>query len=343
MRHWTGVMFIASLLNSSCVHRSLLNADGKALQKADTTHHLQPIARNSLEWWYFNGHLRDSFGREYAFHTALFRRYAFPFRPVWMSNTALADLANDTIIRHYHFYTNREIRRAKDSAFSLHCQSLGITHRNSGWTLGAHEPSFDLRLMGESATPPVPMAEQGIIQFGRKRAGYLSMPWMQWQGSLRLGDSCVLVSGSGWFDRQWSALKLTGSRYTWNWMSLEHDSFRLMVFGLVDRRKDSMYLRATSVQRDGQVQYHAPETWMFEGSEPLENRSDKQQFPQIWQLWIPGMDLKVCMKSRVEDAVITLRALRHPFMSYWEGPVWAWGIYRGEVFQSRGFIELMRH
>lgn len=343
MQHWMRVLTIAALLNGSCVHHSLFHADRMALRNADTARHLQPIARNSLEWWYFNGHLHDGFGREYAFHTALFRRYAFPFRPVWMSNTALSDLVNDTVIRHYHFYTNREIRRTKDSALSLQCQALGIALQNSRCTIGAHESSFDLRLMGESPTPPVPMAEQGIIQFGRKRAGYLSMPWLQWQGSLRMGDSSVQVSGTGWFDRQWSALKLTGRRYSWNWLSLEHDSFRLMVFGLYDQRKDSMYLRATSVHRNGQVQYHAPESWMFEGSEPLENRSDKRQFPQIWQLWIPGMDLKVCMKSRVEDAVISLRALRHPFMTYWEGPVNAWGIYRGEVFQSRGFIELTRH
>ena len=343
MRYWTGVVLMAVLLNGSCVHHSLFHADRKTLRKADTTQHLKPIARNSLEWWYFNGHLHDGFGREYAFHTALFRRYAFPFRPVWMSNTALADLANDTVIRHYHFYTNREIRRTTDSALSLQAQALGMALRKDGWTLDAHEASYDLQLRGNSLIPPVPMAESGIIQFGRKRAGYLSMPWLQWHGSLRLGDSCVQVSGSGWFDRQWSALKLTGRRYTWNWLSLEHDSFRLMVFGMYDRRKDSMYLQATTVLREGQMQYHALESWMFAGSEPLENRSDNRPFPQMWQLWIPEMDLKVCMKSRVEDAVITLRALRHPFMTYWEGPVSAWGIYRGEVFHSRGFIELTRH
>jgi predicted secreted hydrolase len=342
MRHWPGVLVIAAL-SGSCVHHSLFHADRKALQKADTVQQLQPIARNSLEWWYFNGHLHDSSGREYAFHTALFRRYTFPFRSIWMSNTALADLANDTVIRHYHFYRSREFRIATKAIPDIEGPAIGFSLQSRTWQLRAKEASFGLELLGESGTAPVAMAPNAVMHCGKQQVGYLSMPWLDWRGKLRMGDSSVYVSGIGWFDRQWSALKLTGRRYSWNWISLGHDSFRLMVFGIRDDRRDTNYLHAAEVGPNGAVRYYTAESWMLHGSEPLDKVTGGKEFPQIWQLCIPGMDLKVCMKACIADAVMTLRAFRWPFMTYWEGPAEAWGLYRGEPFRSHAYIELTRH
>lgn len=335
-------VLLICLTNASCLHHSLFNTDRQALKKADTVRHLQPIPHNSLEWWYFNGHLIDSFGGEYAFHTALFRRHSFPFPPVWMSNTALADLSRDTVIRHYHFYKKRAFSFSKKDSVNIQGPPLGFDLRNRRWNLRASESSFGWQFKGYSATPPVPMALDGIMHYGSQRAGYLSMPWLSWVGELRIGDSSKSVTGSGWFDRQWSALKITRPRYAWNWISLEHDSFRLMVFGMHDIRKDTVFLQATQVKPGGEVQFYSVEPWMLRGTEPLANKADNKQYPQIWQLWIPEIDLKVCMKSKVEDAIITLRVFRRPFMTYWEGPAQAWGIYRGNPFQSNAFIELTR-
>lgn len=338
MRQWQCLLLIA-VASSSCVHYSWLNADRKALQNADTAIRLQPIARNSLEWWYFNGHLQDSSGNRYAFHTAMFRRYAFPFRYIWMSNTALTDLKEDTIIRHYHFYRDREVCNFNPLTPDIASQALSMRFSGNTWQVQAKEPAFSFQISGRTATPALPMAPDGIIQYGqKKRAGYLSMPWLEWKGNLRLGDSAIPVHGTGWFDRQWSVLHLTRKRYSWNWISLEHDSFRLMVFSTLDDRRDTQYLHIGQVDPYGHIRYFSAEAWMLHGSEPAEING--RSYPQIWQLWVPELELTVSMKALVKNATFRLRAMHRPFMTYWEGPAEAWGLYRGRPFQSRAFIEI---
>jgi predicted secreted hydrolase len=340
---WRLLLLLLSASTASCIHHSWFHSDRKSFGEKDAAIALRPISRNSLEWWYFNGHLQDSAGRAYAFHTAMFRRYTFPFRYVWMSNTALSDLQRDTIIRHYHFYPDREVQQRTASGPDIRSHGLSYRQSDQGWNLDARESGFRLRLSGSSHTGIIPTAPGGIMHYGNKRAGYLSMPWLEWKGNLHFGDSSIPVSGSGWFDRQWSTLPLTRQHHSWNWISLEHDSFRLMAFGIQDARRDTLYLQGAQIMPNGAVRYFRAEDWMLYGTEALAGDSGSASFPQVWQLWVPELNLMVSMKSKIPDAVITLRALRRPFITYWEGPMEAWGIWKGERFQSRAFVEMKRN
>jgi predicted secreted hydrolase len=333
------------LIFQSCVHHSMFNADWRYRRTIRPDLRIAPLPRNSLEWWYINAHLQDSNGREFAFHHAVFRRYTFPLRYLWMSSTALCDLANDTQYTHFRLYRNRDIySRSSDDLLTLKSADFNMLTAIPGGkvTDSISTPLYAVEAVFEGGAAWIAQAPGAMLDMGRKRrAAYLSQPFLLGHALLHVDSSSFLLNGTAWYDRQWNALKLT--RYPWNWISLEHDSFRLMLFAMEDKEaKDVFHIRGCITDRQGQTRYLTEADVLLAGSDIYTGSQSGNAYPLTWQLAIPAFDLQVSLKTRIRHGELPLHAMGYNFMTYWEGPCQAWGLYRGEVFHARAFLEMTR-
>lgn len=341
-----GWMLWASLSFSSCIHLSLFTADRKHREVRDAEDFLLPLNRNSLEWWYLNGFVQDSSGRDYAFHSALFRRYSFPYGYRWMLNTAFSDPAADTTYRDYEIFRNRE--RVRNILPHEHKETRLIgNHRHQLYIdpqqLKANYNS-DMFHGSITAIPLLPLVKQApgamMSYMDGMQAGYLSWPKMQLSGNLILNGDTAAVKGEGWFDRQWNALPLTRRRYRWDWLSISTEDFRLMIFRTVDKRSGRESVQGTWVDAAGHSSYLSGDSILLHPDEYWTSPETGRSYPMQWQVRIPDRNLIACVNARIHHGEMTLRALGSNFMTYWEGPCNVWGVQGERVIEVKAFLEM---
>ncbi|MBU6325309.1 MAG: hypothetical protein KJS92_07455 [Bacteroidetes bacterium] len=336
-----GLALWSSLSFSGCIRLSLFTADRQHREVHNASEFLQPLQRNSLEWWYLNGFVQDSSGRDYAFHSALFRRYSFPYGYRWMLNTAFSDPEADTTYRGYEIFRNKHAVQERNP-------SLIVGNRQHRLQIDAETLKADYQtdffsgsIAAVTRGPLIPQAPGGIMSYmDGMQAGYLSWPVLQLSGNFMLHDDTAAVAGEGWFDRQWNALPLTRRRYRWDWLSISAADFRLMIFRTVDRRNGREAIQGSWLDAAGHISYlngdsillHPDEYW----TSPLTGRS----YPMQWQVHIPGRSLIACVDARIHQGEMTLRALGSNFMTYWEGPCNVWGVQGKRVIEGKAFLEM---
>lgn len=334
---------------SACMHLSIFSADRKHRQVGDDRTlfplFLEPLKRNSLEWWYLNGHLQDSSENSYAFHSALFRRYCFPYGYRWMLNTAFSDIAADTTYRSYEIFRKRDAVR---SIFGYDSKSLRIgnhqhqlqfdpQHLRAQYLLDVFNGSIEAR----PQTPLLAQAPGGMMTYmDGMQAGYLSYPFLPLNGQLQLQGKPVTVQGEGWFDRQWNALKLTKKKYRWDWLSISTDQFRLMIFRTVNARNGEEQVQGSWMNPDGSISYLNGDSILLHADEFWTSPQSGRTYPMQWQVLIPSRNLRACVDARIHNGELALLALGQNFMTYWEGPCSVWGVYGEITLEGKGFLEM---
>jgi predicted secreted hydrolase len=339
-------MLLGSLGLSSCIRLSLFTADRRHRDVHDAAEFLQPLRRNSLEWWYLNGHLQDSSGRDYAFHSALFRRYSFPYGYRWMLNTAFSDPAADTTYRDYEIFRNRECVRQIRTYESKEPQLIGNQRHQLYIDPQYLKANYNTEMFRGSITaiPQMPLLRQapgGMMRYmDGMQAGYLSWPYMKLNGSFLLNGEAVTMKGEGWFDRQWNALPLTRKRYRWDWLSISSNGFRLMIFRTFDKRSGREEVQGTWLEADGRSIFLSNDSILLHADEYWTSPETGLSYPMQWQVVIPSRQLRACVDARIKQGEMTLRALGRNFMTYWEGPCNVWGVQGERVLEGRAFLEM---
>jgi predicted secreted hydrolase len=143
---------------------------------------------------------------------------------------------------------------------------------------------------------------------------YYSMPRLQAEGTLRLADETLPVSGQAWLDREWSTSALSPDQAGWDWFSLQlTDGRNLMYYQL--RRKDGRvdpHSAGTLSNADGLQKRLAPEKVTLT---PLEYwESDDRRYPVEWRMQFAGED-----PWRIR-ALLPDQEMRAS-VRYWEGAV----------------------
>ncbi len=209
-----------------------------------------PHPRYRSEWWYLTASLQTEQGDAFGVQFTLFRQALRP-RPViggpWdATQVYLAHLAVTDVAAGRHLAAQRLARG--------HPRLAGVSvtpfrAHLDGWRLAASGPDLaDLTLEGAAEDfqvrmamqPLAPIVLQGDRGLSRKGPGeasyYYSLPRLAARGSLQVGGKAAAVSGTAWFDREWSTSVLKGQE-GWDWFGLQLSSgVDLMVFQL---RNDS--------------------------------------------------------------------------------------------------------
>ena len=311
------------------------------------------------EWWYLTAALEDSDGREYGLHFTQFRQALTP-RPTgkgpWHTGQAyLGHLAVTDVAAGVHLEAERFARGHPELAgvsagteFSAVIEDWSLQGPGMGpmaLALSASElDQFEVDLQIEQNGPIVLQGDRGLSKKGPGSASYYySIPRLKIEGTLKLSDRQVHVTGLGWLDREWSTSVLGESLAGWDWFSLQLDDQRsIMVFRL--RRHDGMrddYDHGLLVESDrlnGQpvigrgdpgVDILGPEDFSLT---PRRYYQDAQgvRWPVEWSLIID--DEEFLIHGLLDDQTVDLS------IRYWEGLVEVLGPAGDRL--GRGYMEL---
>jgi predicted secreted hydrolase len=215
---------------------------------------------------------------------------------------------------------------------------IAAAGKDKQWRLRATDPEFAVDLELVPARPPVLNGDNGLSQKSAEPGNasyYYSITRWATDGTLRLGDDVVDVSGLSWLDREWSTSALGADQLGWDWFALQlSDGSDLMFYNLrkLDGGQDEQSA-GTWIDRDGRsrhlerndVEIIVTDTWQSpEGG----------VYPSAWTLRVPGRGLELEVSSVMADQELftTVR--------YWEGAVDVRGRRYGEPIEGRGYVEL---
>ena len=301
-------------------------------------HGAHPTFRS--EWWYVTANLEDADGNAYGVQFTVFRQALAPeaeppANPWRSAQVYLAHFAVSEVRAARHAEAERlsrahpELAGVSGQPPRIMVNGWALQFANDGFSVTAEDGEIgaDLRFR-----PTKPIALQGEAGLSRKSPGnasyYYSFPNLAVQGSVRVGERRLAVTGTAWFDHEWSTSVLSDEQTGWDWFALHLEDGRdIMAFRL--RRKDGArdpYDHGVVVAPDGSTHsLHAadysltPERWW--------QAPDGVRWPLGWALELGEETLQI--EAAFDDQRM------QTLVSYWEGAV----VVNGAA-QGAGYMEL---
>ncbi len=303
--------------------------------------------KNIIEWWYFNGNLKDKKGNKYSFMDCLFRadkkRVSIPFlggtkKYIYFSHHLLSNIkkkkfyfkiipramvSRDSFSKPLLFvnytspekedYTNYEIEEI--DKFKYHIKS----------------DVFDLIL--SSKKKPLLEGGAGFLKLAEhKSTYYYSLTNLETEGHIIVDGKIIEVKGKSWMDHQWANIKYT--KENWNWFSMQlNNGVELVCFEFENNGKKD-YL-ASIIYKNGRCE-HTKKIFIKKLDKKWESKETGTEYPLCWKILIPSkkMEFEISPILKKQEMIFGI-------IHYWEGPIIVKGKMRGKKVTGEGFMELL--
>jgi predicted secreted hydrolase len=343
----TGLRFLSEIPNA----RSFERAETAREFEFPRDHGMH--SKFATEWWYFTGNLNTAAGRHFGFELTFFR-YALSAtsiqRPsawgsnqVWLAHFTLTDTHNE------RFLSAERMGRGALGIADAQMDQLSVHVRD--WSARSTAGSETIELAANSAatsislrlTDPAPVALHGEDGLDRKGAEagnasyYYSVPRMTAAGTIRLSSGESLnVTGTAWLDREWGTSSLDDGVDGWDWFGLQlDDGTNLMLYRLRNADGSMNELSTGTVMYpDGRTGRLEPDAVRYEIVNRWTSPSSGVTYPIEWRVSIPGLNLDLGVKARIENQEFNLG------LRYWEGAVAVSGIAQDRTVSGVGYLEL---
>jgi predicted secreted hydrolase len=231
------------------------------------------------EWWYITGNVVDVDGTRYGFHVTFFRVATQPHTPkqsgsawetsqFYMAHFAVTREADTAVAAHERFS-----RTAAGLAGAVLERKLAKVWLED-WKLvqisSGTLPTWELRLSDAASGTAIdlklaalkPRVLQGTEGYSRKSddpcnaSHYYAYTRLSAEGSISSSGQTFDVTGSAWFDREWSSSALSDNQVGWDWFAMQFDDGRELMFYQL-RQSDgtaSPYSSAVEIGVDGRKQ-----------------------------------------------------------------------------------------
>ncbi|HEX9391736.1 MAG TPA: lipocalin-like domain-containing protein, partial [Usitatibacteraceae bacterium] len=302
------------------------------------------------EWWYATGHLQTASGKALGFQLTFFRsrsgigeanqtRNGSRFAPaqILFAHAAIAYPALGRL---------RHDERVARAGFGVGTQTEKLDVALEGWTLRmdqqtmqAHIPArdFTLDLRLSASRPPLLQGDQGYSRKGPQpgqASYYVSLPQLAVNGSVVIDGKREDVSGTAWFDHEWSSEYLAAEATGWDWLGANlDDGGALMAFRMRGQDGSAIWAGGTRMQANGRSQALGPDEIAFT---PLRT----WRSPRTGASWPVAMTVRAGKESFelqpwMDDQ--ELDSSRSTGITYWEGAV---DVLQNKVRRGRGYLEL---
>ncbi|MCZ6620119.1 MAG: carotenoid 1,2-hydratase [Gammaproteobacteria bacterium] len=297
------------------------------------------------EWWYLTVMLDDENGSEFGVQFTVFRQAlkarevsSNPWRSVqvYLGHLAMTDVDRGT---HHEFQRlargHPGLAGVSTAPFAVWMDGWRLHGGDEGFSmleLDARSDEFRVRLDLQPAKPVVLQGDQGLSHKGPDQASYYySVPRLKVSGELWIKERLHRVTGSAWFDHEWSTSVLGSEHVGWDWFALHFDDGSdAMVFRL--RRRDGerdVHDHGVRVTTDGESQRLSGSDYRLV---PLTFWRDGEgvAWPVRWQLELGDQRLTIeaALKDQRMDTALV----------YWEGLVHVRDSTGARV--GRGYMEL---
>lgn len=307
------------------------------------------------EWWYFTGNVLSDDGLEFGYQVTLFRvglanseGSTNPSR--WATDSLLmGHLAVSDISEQKFFSFERFSRRAmglagvEENGSRIWLESWIVNRLEKGWSLRAKategsETEVALELSLLDVKPLVLQGEEGYSRKGpadKYASYYVSQTRLDTKGNITINGSKHNVTGSSWFDHEWSSEAMAEGLVGWDWFSLQlEDNTEVMVYllryqdGRIEEASSGAYVDAQGQKTNLKLaDLHVTQLDSYRSSKGIE-------YPSKWRLEIPGQALRLDVVPKMAEQEMTSG------VPYWEGAVRVSGTKGGNPIKGHGFVEL---
>lgn len=301
-----------------------------------------------VEWWYFNGHLKDRNKNEYSFMDCLFKvdvkKVKIPFlskiplKTSYFSHSLVSDL------KHKNFYHRvAPFSIISDDSFSkplLYINYLNpefkngyincVIEKTSKLTYHLKNEDIDLTLI--LMKKPLLEGGRGFLNFHSKTTYYYSLTNMKTEGRIKIKNEWINVTGKSWMDHQWADVSYSKDR--WDWFSIQLDNDIEMVCFVYDDGKIKTYLADISYPDNKQEYFKEAEIIPY--GRRWTSPKSKAVYPLTWKIKIPSQNIDLNLTARNKNQEILFGSI-----NYWEGPLHVEGVFKGKKANGAGFMELV--
>ena len=301
------------------------------------------------EWWYWTGNLAAPDGRRFGFQLTFFRTALTPEAPargsawgahqVYLAHFAVTDVAG----RRFGAWSRTErfalgLAGAQPEPFRVWVDDWEA--RGEGATglpvrLRASEGDTAIDLTLEGGKPVVLQGERGLSRKGAEPGNasyYYSLTRMPARGSVTVGGRRFEVTGLAWMDREWSTSALGAELAGWDWVALQLDDGRELMFYRL-RRKDGgadRFSAGAIVDSTGSARALSLADVTLEPLDAWTSPRSGARYPARWRLSIAGLGLDLQIAPALADQELDVGT------RYWEGAVVVAGTVAG-----RGYVEMV--
>ncbi len=306
------------------------------------------------EWWYWTGNLATRDGRRFGFQLTFFRTAltaeapargsAWGTNQVYLAHFAVTDVAGG------RFQARGRTERfalglagAQSEPFRVWLDDWEA--RGEGATglpvrLRATEGDTAIDLTLDGGKPVVLQGDGGLSRKGPERGNasyYYSLTRMPARGAVTVGGRRFEVTGLAWMDREWSTSALGAELAGWDWIALQLDDGRDLMFYRL-RRKDGdadRFSAGTIVDSAGGAQALSLDEVRLEPVGAWTSPRSGARYPARWRLHMPELTLELEVTPVLADQELDVGT------RYWEGAVTVSGAERGRTVSGRGYVEMV--
>jgi len=301
-----------------------------------------------VEWWYFNGHLKDALGNGYSFMNCLFRvdvkKVKIPFlskiplKTSYFSHSLVSDLKHKSF--HYRIAPFSVISDDSFSKSLLYINYINPEIKN-GYTNCVIEKTGestyylkneDIDLKLTSIKKPLLEGEKGYLDLHSKTTYYYSLTNLKTEGRIKIKNKWIDVTGKSWMDHQWADASYSKDR--WDWFSVQLDDDTEMVCCVYDDGKVKTYFADISYSDNRQEHYKEIE--IIPSNQQWVSPKSKATYPLSWKIKIPAKNIDLNLMAKIENQEMLFGSI-----NYWEGPLRVEGSFDGEKITGVDFMELV--
>ena len=305
--------------------------------------------KSILEWWYFNGNLKDNKGNKYSFMNCLFKTDAkkinLPFikklllKNYFFSHYLISDIKN----KKFQSVINPIVLVSKDS-FSrdkLFINYVRIPIRKyinnsieeiDKFKYRIKTDSFDLILT--SKKKPLLAGGNGFLNKKSKYENYYySLTNLDAEGIIKINGKIINVKGKSWMDHQWADTPYE-KNIGWSWFSIQlENNTEIMCYEFIHKNK-KIYL-ANMIDKNGKCKY-TKKIRLIPIGEIWKSKKTGAEYPLKWNLQIPSWKLNLNISP-----IIKKQEMIFGIINYWEGPIKITGKLNKKKIKGDGFMELV--
>lgn len=297
---------------------------------------------NAIEWWYFNGNLKDKVGNQYAFMNCLFktevkRFFHIPFlrhfKYLHFSHSLLSDIKNQK----FYPRLNSKVTISKDS-FSKSLLFVKYSLNKFFWNVieqtkknKYHMKTEDMDLFLESTKKPLLEGGKGFLTLGSKKTYYYSLTNLKTSGRIKIKDKWIEVTGKSWADHQWANISIVEGKWTWFSIQLEDDT-EIICCEYGHGKK--FYFAGISYP-DGN-QKHFSKVHLKVVGDKWRSERTKITYPLSWEIEIPSEKINLKIQPLIKNQEMVAGII-----NYFEGPIKIRGTIKKKKVLGKGFIELV--
>jgi predicted secreted hydrolase len=307
------------------------------------------------EWWYFTGNLQATKGRRFGYQLTLFRqgiqfvpvqtKSRWALRDFYFGHFTISDIAED------HFLVHERVSRGALGEAKAATGTMDVAlgpwtiKQGPGETIHLVAPERDMAINLEEH-PVKPLVLEGVRGLSQKAdekgaaSYYYSYPRLATAGKVTVGGETYDVSGSSWFDHEFSTSSLAKDEVGWDWFCLQFDDQEeIMLYSLRDKSGAiDPASEGTWVKADGTSERLAPGSFSISATGSWHSAGSGATYPAGWHIIIPSHRADLTVSPAMADQ--ELRLSRMGALDYWEGACTNRGSVGGKAVTGVGYTEL---